>query len=144
VTTYGLRIGGVHWREMRSNHIASILAWLGAVYTTYLAIVRLQPAQEWYYLLGAAAALQYIMTAGERPIVGGKPEAFSIGVLIIDALVNAGGVFPLLRNIGQTPTAAMLAAGGIAPDVSESPAILASLVAGFIIALAPEALWRMK
>lgn len=142
MTTYGLTIGGVHWRKLGSNHIASIVVWCGAVYTTYLAVERLRPVADWLLLLGIAAALQFCMTAAERPVMLRKPDLFAIGVFLIDTLVNAGGVFPLLVNIGQTPTASMLAAGGVAPDVSVYPAIVASLVVGAIIAIAPEALWR--
>lgn len=123
---------------------AAILVWLGAVYTTFLALASLQAGTPWYITLGMAVATQFVLTVAERPILNGRPSWFTGGVLLIDALVNAGGVFPLLRNIGQTPTAQMAAAGGVAPEVGMAPAILLSVIFGLIIAAAPEALWRMK
>lgn len=124
--------------------LAAVLVWFGAVYTTYLALASLQSGTPWFISLGMAVATQFVLTVAERPILNGRPTWFTAGVLIIDALVNAGGLFPLLRNIGKTPTAQMVAAGGIAPNVDMLPAILLSVIFGLIIAAAPEALWRMK
>jgi hypothetical protein len=132
---------GRHWPLAK---IAAVLVWFGAVYTTYLALASLQAGTPWFITLGMAAATQFVLTVAERPILNGRPSWFTGGVLLIDALVNAGGIFPLLRNVGSTPTAQMAAAGGVAPDVGNIPAILLSLVFGLIIAAAPEALWRMK
>jgi hypothetical protein len=124
--------------------IAAVLAWLGAVYTTYAAVTSLQAGTPWFVALATAAVLQFILTAAERPILHGRPDLFTGVVLAFDAVVNAGGVYPMLRNVGRTPSAQMVADIGVAPDVGALPAILLSLVVGLIIAAAPEALWRMR
>ena len=124
--------------------VAAALIWLGAVYTTYLALDAIQPGTPWFIILPIAAGLQYVFTMAERPILHGKIEVFTGAVLVIDGAINAGGLFPMLRNVGQTPTAQMIAAGGVSSDVGSLPAILLSFVFGLIIAAAPEALWKMR
>lgn len=124
--------------------VAAGLVWLGAVYTTYLAVSALQADTPWFIMLPVAAAIQYVLTMAEKPVLQGKIGIFTVVVLLIDGVINAGGLFPMLRNVGQTPTAQMAAAGGVASDVGSMPAILLSLLFGLIIAAAPEALWKMK
>lgn len=124
--------------------IAAVVAWFGAVYTTYLSVQALQPGTPLLIMTVTAFVVQFVFTVAERPIMRGKPGLFTIAVFILDALINAGGVFPTLRNIGKTPTAQMIAAAGTPATVDVWPAILISLVVGGIIAVAPEALWRMK
>lgn len=124
--------------------VAAGLVWLGAVYTTYLAMAALQPGTPWFVVLPIAAGLQYVFTMAEKPILHGKIEIFTGVVLLFDGAINAGGLFPMLRNVGQTPTAQMAAAGGVPADVGNLPAILLSFVLGLIIAAAPEALWKMQ
>lgn len=124
--------------------IAAGLAWLGAVYTTYLMFVGLQPGTPASVAIPVALVVQFVLTMAERPILAGRPGIFTVAVFILDTLINAGGVFPALRNVGRTPTAQMLASAGTAATVETWPAILLSLVVGAIIAVAPEALWRMR
>lgn len=124
--------------------IAAGLAWLGAVYATYLMCVGLQPGTPVTIAIPVALVVQFVFTMAERPILRGRPGIFTIAVFVLDSLINAGGVFPALKNIGRTPTAQMIAAAGTPATVEAWPAILISLVVGAIIAVAPEALWRMK
>jgi hypothetical protein len=124
--------------------IASLLTWFGAVYTTYLSVQALQPGTALVVMVVTAFVVQFVFTVAERPILRGKPGMFTAAVFILDALINAGGVFPTFRNIGKTPTAQMIAAAGTPATVDVWPAILISLVIGGIIAVAPEALWKMK
>lgn len=126
------------------SKIAAGLAWCGAVYTTYLMLVGLQPGTPAQIAIPVALVVQFVFTMAERPILTGRPGIFTVVVFLLDALINAGGVFPGLRNVGGTPTAQMLASAGTAPTVEAAPAILLSVVVGAIIAVAPEALWRMK
>lgn len=124
--------------------IASVVAWFGAVYTTYLSVAALQPGTPLLIATVTALVVQFVFTMAERPILRGRPGAFTLIVFLLDALINAGGIFPALRNIGNSPTAQMIAAAGTPANVASWPAILIALVFGAIIAVAPEALWRMK
>jgi len=131
-------------RRFPGSKIAAMLAWCGAVYTTYLTVYSLQSGTPWMISIVVALVMQFVLTMAERPIMQGRPGFFTIVVFVFDAVINAGGVFPMLRNVGKTPTAQMIAASGTPATVEVWPAILISLVVGGIIAVAPEALWRMK
>jgi hypothetical protein len=75
----------------------------------------------------------------------GKPSSVGIGALLLDVLMNAGGVYVYVRNIGDTPTVRMLMeAFGLAGDVSPIGAMIVALVIGFLIAAAPEEFWSRK
>lgn len=124
--------------------VAAVLAWLGACYTTYLAVVGLQPGTPAQIAVAVALVVQFVLTAAERPLLRGRPDLFTVAVLLMDAAINAGGIYPALKNIGQTPTARMLIDVGVAATVDAWPAVLISLAFGAIIAAAPEALWRMR
>lgn len=130
--------------RVSGTKIAAGLAWLGAVYATYLMVTGLQPGTPATIAIPVALVVQFVFTMAERPILNGRPGIFTIAVFILDSLINAGGVFPALKNVGRTPTAQMIAAAGTPATVEAWPAILISLLVGAIIAVAPEALWRMK
>jgi hypothetical protein len=127
-------------RAFPGGKIAAVLAWLGAVTTTYMMLTGLQPGTPIVIAIPIALVVQFVFTMAERPILSGRPGIFTIAVFVFDALINAGGVFPWLKNIGRTPTAQMIAAAGTPATVEAMPAILISLVVGAIIAVAPEAL----
>lgn len=124
--------------------VASVLTWCGAVYTTYLMVASLQPGTPLWLMVGVAAVAQFIFTRAERPMIVGRAKPFTWAVFCFDAIVNAGGIFPLLVNIGKSPPAQMLAAIGVPPEVGGVTTVLLALALGGIIAVAPEALWRMK
>lgn len=141
----GVRVADVPGKmRFPGSKIAAGLAWLGAVYATYLMVTGLQPGTPVTIALPVALVVQFVFTMAERPILSGRPGIFTVAVFVLDSLINAGGVFPALKNIGRTPTAQMIAAAGTPATVEAWPAILISLVVGAIIAVAPEALWRMK
>lgn len=132
------RTGGAQYR------VAAVLVWLGACFTTYLALVALQPSTPWYILAGFGVTLQATVTIIELPMWRRKGfNWLSLLVLAIDVLINAGGVFPAIARIGDTPTARMLQSGGVPSDMGALPAIALALVLGVIIAAAPEVLWQL-
>lgn len=130
--------------SISGSKIAAVVAWIGAVYTTYLSVQALQMATPWHIAIATAVVIQFVLTMAERPILSGKPQAFTLVVCVFDTLINAGGVFPTLRNVANSPTAQMFAATGTPATVGTWPALIISLVVGAIIAIAPEALWRME
>ena len=123
---------------------AAIAVWIGACFTTYLALAALQPDVPWWILAIAGVAIQGTVTVIELPMWRRKGfNWLSLVVLVGDVFVNAGGLFPALANVGNTPTAKMLQAGGVPADTGALPTILLALALGAIIAAAPEALWQM-
>lgn len=133
-----------HGFTLSPSKIAAGIVWCGAVYTTYLTVDSLQPTTPLPIAVGLALLLQFVFTATERSILTGRPDVIACIVFAFDALINAGGIFPALVNIGKTPSAQMLAAAGTPADVGAIPAILFALLIGGSIAVAPEALWKIK
>lgn len=124
--------------------LAAVLVWLGAVYTTYLMITSLQVGTPLVIALPVALGVQFVFTMAEKPIMNGRAGIFTYAVFALDALINAGGLYPALANVGKTPTAQMLASAGTPTDVTPFAGILLALVIGCIIAVGPEALWKQR
>lgn len=127
------------------NQPVAILLWLMACVTTWQLIAAVTPGMLWYYQVAIGVALQGIFTALERPVLRGKPNRVSLLVLLIDALVNAGGIFPYALRMSATPTAAMMSTTfSLQPQMSPVAAFGVALVLGFLLAAAPEAVWRWR
>jgi hypothetical protein len=124
--------------------VAAVLVWFGAVYTTYLMIASLQPGTPLAIILPVAFGMQFVFTMAEKPIMTGRAGIFTYAVFLLDALINAGGMYPALANIGRTPTAQMLASAGTPSDVGAWASVLLAIAMGCIIAVAPEALWKQR
>ena len=124
--------------------LAGVLVWFGAVYTTWLMISSLQPGTPLVIALPVALGVQFVFTMAEKPIMNGRAGIFTYAVFLLDALINAGGLYPALANVGKTPTAQMIASAGTPADVGPLAGILLALVIGAIIAVAPEALWKQR
>lgn len=127
------------------NRPIAIFLWSVACVTTYELIVTLRPDLDLWKLIAAAIAAQVIFTWLEKPVLRGKPNQVSSAVLLLDTLTNAGGIFPMALRAPETPPAQMLiAAFNLAPTMPPLGALLLSLILGFLLAAAPEAVWRWK
>lgn len=132
-------------RAIPARPIAAFLVWSGAVWTTGEAIKVLEPGLGAIHLYLMAMATQAIMTYLESDIWAGRFRLLSLVVLLVDILVNAGGIWPWILKIDETPVWAMLVEAGIAPaQMSIIAAISISLVAGTILAATPEQIWSAK
>lgn len=124
--------------------IAAIL-WVIACITTWQLIASLTQGMWWPYQVGSGVLLQVIFTALERPILHGRPNKVSGTVLLIDTLVNAGGIFPFAMRMSATPTAQMISTTfNMSPQMTPMAAFAVSLLFGFLLAAAPEAVWRWR
>lgn len=127
------------------NKPIAVFLWAVACVTTYQLVRALSPTLALSYLIGAAIAAQVVFTWLERPVLRGKPNKISSAVLLLDTLTNAGGIFPMAMRAPETPAAQMvIAAFNMAPTISPLGALLLSLIFGFLLAAAPEAVWRWK
>lgn len=127
------------------NKPIAIFLWGVACVTTYQLVGALRPNLRIEYLIGAAILAQLIFTWLEKPVLRGKPNKVSSAVLLLDTLTNAGGIFPMAMRAPETPAAQMIiTAFNMSPTISPLAALLLSLIAGFLLAAAPEAVWRWK
>jgi hypothetical protein len=72
-----------------------------------------------------------------------RDGAIGWSAVVFDTLLNAGGLWPVAKNIGGTPTATMLAEWlGLKTDVSGTAAIIIAIGLGFLLSVLPWYLWR--
>ncbi len=127
------------------NQPIAIFLWVVACVTTWQLVKAITPGMIFYYQIGTGIALQAFFTALERPMLRGRPNKVSGVVLLIDTLVNAGGIFPFALRMSATPTAAMISTTfNLSPQITPPAAFAVSLVLGFLLAAAPEAVWRWR
>jgi hypothetical protein len=131
--------------RLSMNKPIAIFLWAVACVTTYQLVGALRPDLSVRSMVAAAIGAQVIFTWLEKPVLRGKPNKISSAVLLLDTLTNAGGIFPMAMRAPETPMAQMvIAAFHMSPAMSPLAALLLSLVAGFLLAAAPEAVWRWK
>lgn len=127
------------------NKPVAIILWFLACITTWQLFSALAPEMDWRWRLGSAVLAQAIFTWMERPVLRGRPNKMSGVTLLIDTFINAGGIFPFALRVSATPSAQMVSAAlKLAPEISPVAAALLSLLFGFLLAAAPEAVWRWK
>lgn len=125
------------------NKLIAAFLWVVACVTTWQLVAAITPGMAWWYQVGVGIVLQVVFTALERPMLRGRPNRVSGAVLFIDTLVNAGGVFPYALRLSATPTVQMVSAAfSISTQISAPAAMALALLLGFLLAAAPEAVWR--
>jgi len=129
---------------MSARRWAASIVWCGAVWTTSLAVVTVAPAAPTVvHILGAAIVIQTALTAIESEIWNGKPSFFSMLVLGIDTLINAGGTWAWISRVDATPAWTMLVdALGAPSQLGDIPKFAIALALGVLLAYAPEGIWR--
>lgn len=127
------------------NQPIAAIVWVLACVTTWQLVAAITPGAVWGFQVGAGVLLQVIFTVLERPVLRGRPNKVSGTVLIIDTLVNAGGIFPFALRMSATPTAQMISTTfNLSPQMTPPAAFAVSLLFGFLLAAAPEAVWRWR
>lgn len=127
------------------NQPIAIILWIVACITTWQLVAAITPGMRIAYQIGIGIVLQVFFTALERPMLRGRPNKVSGVVLLIDTLVNAGGIFPFALRMSATPTVQMISTTfNLAPNMTPAAAFAVSVVLGFLLAAAPEAVWRWR
>jgi hypothetical protein len=93
-------------------------------------------------LFYVAIFIQAVLTAMESPIWQGRKVSWlTWGVLLMDTLVNAGGLWQWIKNLPETDLAAMINETlGVQVDITIALVIV--LIIGAVLAYAPEAILR--
>lgn len=127
------------------SKLVAAAIWLLACITSYQLVAALTPGMDSRYQMGVAVFSQVLLTWMERPVLRGKPNKISGMALLIDTLINAGGAFPFALRISATPTAQMISAAlNIPNETTPLAAMFIALIAGFLLAAAPEGVWRWR
>jgi len=130
--------------------IASVTAWIGGVFTTYLFFHAAMPELPILFSAVAAALVQWTLTLAERPLWkfllkrgGGRLAAIGIVITLIDALLNAAGIYPFTSRLAQTDLGRMLAeVFNVQAAMSAQPSFAVAFLIGLLVASLPEALWE--
>lgn len=137
-------------RALTWNKLAAILAWLGGVFTTWLFFRSAMPELPYIVGIVAAGVIQWTLTLAEKPLwryllkrSGGRLAGVAVVMTLIDALLNAAGVYPFTSRLAQTDLGRMLAeVFGVQAAMSAQPSFLVAFLIGLLVASLPEALWE--
>ncbi len=132
------------------NRAAAIIAWLGGAFLTYLFFAVTIPGLHWLVAFSFAALTQAVLTLAERPLwqrlarkSSRRLVPLAVIVTVIDAMLNAAGVYPYMGQMAKTGVGVMLAdAFQVEPVLSTRTAIALAFALGLILAGIPEMLWE--
>lgn len=123
--------------------IAAGLVQVGSYLTTWLFVRAIGFTGADGFLL--ALIVEFVLMAGKFNFLHGRGNGVGVIAIGIDTLLNAGGIYPYVQNIDQTPTWAMLATTlQLQGDLGNLPALVLSLLLGFLLSALPSWLWRNK
>ena len=127
--------------SLNRYHIGAVVAQLGSFATTYAFFIAVMDGAHWGAILGIALAVEFLLTLGKSLVQrGGAVGAASIA---FDTLLNAGGIWPSMRRISESPPALMIVdAFQLQPTFGLIPAFVLSLLIGYLLAVLPHRLWR--
>lgn len=132
------------------SKVASIVAWIGGVFTTWLFVAASAPTLPWYVGILAAGLMQWVLTIAERPLWrvllrrrGGRFVILGIVVTFVDGVFNAAGIYPHVGRLTQTGVGKMLAEVlSVNQTMTPRDSFLLALAIGLVVAGLPEYLWE--
>jgi hypothetical protein len=121
--------------------VAQLLSFLTTLAFTRVLLPDMQPMGV--FLI--AAALEGVLSLMKNAIFRSRRNSGAVGVaaFVFDGLLNAGGLFPLMQRIGDTPTGKMFTAWlDLQAGANDTAAVILALVFGGLLSAAPWFLWR--
>jgi len=113
---------------MSTNKFIGLSIWIAGAWMTTNTLSQLGISQPLNIIIGIL--LQLALTRAESPIWSGNGvPKMGIGALIIDVAVNSGGVWPYVKNIGNTDLWNMI------KDVAEDPSMIAGVGVQLFVAI---------
>lgn len=110
--SYNKAIGNVTQRlsgigNMGGNQWTAVIIWLIGAWLTATTLAQLGVVEPVNYIFGMG--IQWILTKAEAPIWQKKGfPLMAVGATAVDVLINAGGAWPPLKNLGKTDFWAMM------------------------------------
>ncbi len=128
---------------IRPRKLVALVAQIGSYATTYLFFKAI--GMQGWLLLGASLLAEALLLAGKHIVLSGENRADGFGwaAILIDTVLNGGGLWPYLHKADKTPSWTMLAEGlALGKDMHNLPALVLALAFGFLLAVAPHWIWR--
>lgn len=130
--------------QINPHKIAAALAQLGSFATTYGCVLALGGKGQLGFWL--AVGIEALLAAGKSLVFDGKKsgtDAFGWIAILLDTLLNAGGIWPMVQVLDKAPAWIMLKDSmGMTGDMGKLPALVVALVLGYLLSIAPHRLWR--
>lgn len=125
--------------------IGAVLAQVGSCLTTYAFFQAIMVGSDLPIVIAVSICVEFILFLGKKMLFSKRHNSKQIAVpsIMLDTLLNAGGLWPYAKNIAASPTAIMLSeALALRDTIGAIPALILSLVAGYLLAVAPHTLWK--
>ena len=130
--------------QINPHKIAAVLAQAGSFATTYGCVLALGGSGQFGFWL--AVGIEALLAAGKSLVFDGRKtnaDAFGWFAILLDMLLNAGGIWPMVQVLDKAPTWIMLRESiGMSGDMGKLPALIVALVLGYLLSVAPHRLWR--
>jgi hypothetical protein len=92
-----------------------------------------------------AVALEGVLSLMKNALFRSRRNSGAVGVaaFFFDGVLNAGGLFPLMQRINDTPTGKMFTAWlDLQAGANDTAAVVLALIFGGLLSAAPWFLWR--
>jgi len=128
---------------INGRKIAAVVAQIGSFFTTWLCVQALGIGGTPGFLIALCA--EFVLMAAKHNTLAGRGDEIGIIAVIVDTLLNAGGLYPYMQRLDKTPTWGMLAVAlNLQGDLRPLPALGFALLIGFLLSAAPSWLWRHR
>lgn len=123
---------------MTSWGVAAVLLQIGSFATTWLFIHALSPSKNLLATFFLSLAAEYCLTLIKR---GGG--FWGILAVILDSVINGGGLFSLVTNLDQTAVWEMFREGaGAKQFMGQGPAMWVAIGIGTLLSASPVPMWK--
>jgi hypothetical protein len=134
--------GGDDPRETR-RRIAAVVAAVGGWFTTWLCVQAV--AGTGLLQFAVSVGLEWLLFEFKRDVLSGERRGSIGGIVAIlaDTVLNGGGMWSVVLNLDNTDSYTMFAKSlNLGEKMNMLPALVISLVLGFVLAVAPHLLWH--
>lgn len=124
---------------LTGRKIAGLVAQLGSFATTWACINAIGlPSLPGF---GIAVVVEVVLFYAKKMAFENGRESVGWCAVLLDTLLNAGGIWPFSKNLSATPTWVMLAeALSLKGQMGPIAALIIALVLGFILSILPHRL----
>jgi hypothetical protein len=127
------------------NRLGAALAQAGSFAATYAFCASTIKGADPLIVFFIAAGVEVILMLGKSVLFNASRADDAVGwaSVVIDTVLNAGGLWPLAKNIAGTPSGLMIAeALGLEAKIGLIPALILALLGGYLLAVLPHRLWN--
>lgn len=129
--------------ELNPRRGSAVIVQLASLAATYAFVAAIAGPVDPVTVGAVACAVEYVLVIGKRELLKGRADTIALACLIGDALLNAGGIWPLVKRLSETGTYKALAeATQLDPTIGAISGLIIALVAGLWLSMAPSQLWK--